>query len=287
MPIDHNATRAGLIVYADLLITAEQIATATESKHALLPHKEGDFNSFTYRQEELHAGRHRKTFPIEYFVANKQSNGDNSAHVMPQTPIHHYPFDAKEPCNAGYLNLEIIKELNRIGAKSVLDLGCGNGYLCRDLSNLGFNVTGVDPSSTGIAHARTLAPKVSFYEIGVYDNPQNLETHNYDAVVSTEVIEHLYYPKELIRFAKAVLKPGGYLVVTTPYHGYLKNLLLALFNKWDFHHKPLWDGGHVKYWSKKTLTEALENEGFFVENFIGCGRTRYLWKSMLLTARKA
>jgi hypothetical protein len=83
-----------------------------------------------------------------------------------------------------------------------------------------------------------------------------------------------------------VLKPGGYLVLSTPYHGYLKNLALSLTGKWDFHHSPLRDGGHIKFWSRKTLTELLETEGFHVTDFIGVGRIPYLWKSMVIVARK-
>ena len=83
-----------------------------------------------------------------------------------------------------------------------------------------------------------------------------------------------------------VLKPGGYLLVTTPYHGYLKNLALSVFGKWDKHHTALWHGGHIKFWSQATLTQLLSENGFRVDNFFGVGRLPYLWKSMVLVARK-
>lgn len=67
---------------------------------------------------------------------------------------HAYPFDANEPCSTEYLNPKIIEALKRLNAQSVLDLGCGNGFLCRDLSDQGFNVTGMDPSPTGIECAQ-------------------------------------------------------------------------------------------------------------------------------------
>ena len=79
--------------------------------------------------------------------------------------------------------------------------------------------------------------------------------------------------------------PGGELIITTPYHGYLKNLTLSILNKWDSHMDPLWLGGHIKLWSKKTLTQALRNAGFEVVNFIGCGRVPYFWKSMMIKAK--
>lgn len=76
------------------------------------------------------------------------------------------------------------------------------------------------------------------------------------------------------------------MVITTPYHGYLKNLALSLLDKWDVHHTPLWHGGHIKFWSRATLTELLDRHGFDVVGFSGVGRVPYLWKSMVLVARK-
>jgi hypothetical protein len=85
-------------------------------------------------------------------------------------------------------------------------------------------------------------------------------------------------------FANKYLMGGGAIIISTPYHGYLKNLALSVFNHWDKHHTPLWDGGHIKFWSKRTLTVLLEEQGFKVEKIIGVGRLPYLWKSMVLMA---
>ncbi len=107
-----------------------------------------------------------------------------------------------------------------------------------------------------------------------------------DAVVSTEVVEHLYAPHELVSFAHAALRPGGHFIVTTPYHGFLKNLALSLFNKWDRHFTPLWYGGHIKFWSRDTLSQLITAQPFDIVGFRGVGRYPYMWKSMVLIARK-
>jgi hypothetical protein len=82
------------------------------------------------------------------------------------------------------------------------------------------------------------------------------------------------------------LKPDGYLVLTTPYHGYFKNLVLSILGKWDAHLSPLWEGGHIKFWSRATLTRLLAEANFEVIDFAGVGRVPYLWKSMVLVARR-
>lgn len=108
----------------------------------------------------------------------------------------------------------------------------------------------------------------------------------FDAVVSTEVIEHLFAPHLLPMYARDCLREGGYLILSTPYHGYLKDLALSISDNWDSHHTPLWHGGHIKFWSRATLTQLLSEHGFRVLGFSGVGRLPYLWKSMVLIAKK-
>lgn len=184
-----------------------------------------------------------------------------------------------------YLEPAILGICRRYGFHKILDLGCGNGALCGTLRDAGFEMTGCDADAAGIELARRAYSACRFERLAMDDDPEVFGGAKFDAVVSTEVIEHLYAPRTLPRFAAKVLKPGGYLVVTTPYHGYAKNLVLSLLNKWDGHHDPMWDGGHIKFWSRKTLSRLLSENGFEVLEFGGVGRVPYLWKSMIIVTR--
>lgn len=192
------------------------------------------------------------------------------------------------PQSCGYIAPRILDLLKQLKVKRVLDLGAGNGALCAQISAQGYAVVGVEYDKAGVAVAQASHPNIAFYNFGVQDNPADLLSQEqvFDAVVSTEVIEHLFSPHLLPIYAKGVLKQGGYLIVTTPYHGYLKNLALAIFAKWDHHHTVLWHGGHIKFWSKATLSQLLVENGFQVVGFSGVGRLPYLWKSMVLVAKK-
>lgn len=190
--------------------------------------------------------------------------------------------------SCGYITPRILDILAKLGTRRVLDLGSGNGMLCKELAAAGLDVVGVEYDQQGVIVARRACPDVPFYRFGVQDDPAQLLAHEqqFDAVVSTEVIEHLFSPHLLPQYARQTLKPGGYLVLTTPYHGYCKNLMLSIFDKWDVHHTPLWHGGHIKFWSRATLSQLVTDAGFKVTGFSGVGRVPYLWKSMVLVAQK-
>jgi 2-polyprenyl-3-methyl-5-hydroxy-6-metoxy-1,4-benzoquinol methylase len=167
----------------------------------------------------------------------------------------------------------------------VLDLGCGNGALTVKLKRAGFDVLGLDPSPEQVRRARASYPDVRFEVGGIYDEPKFLGLADFDLVVCEEVVEHLYYPRELPRFAKAALHKDGHLIVTTPYYGYLRNLLLAIFNRWDHHLTPLWEHGHIKLFSRRNLCRLLEEGGFAVMKFYGAANIPYLWRNQVVVAR--
>lgn len=197
-----------------------------------------------------------------------------------------YGWDNGEPSGSQvYLSVPVIETLQALKAVRVLDLGCGNGAVSHYLQSHGFSVMGCDADQRGIEMARMGTSDAEFRLVSVYDSPDALGETAFDAVISTELIEHLFLPAALPRFARSVLKPGGHLILTTPYHGYFKNLLICLMGKWDSHHSPLWDGGHVKFWSYRSLSELLEANGFDVVGFKGVGRVYGLWKSMIITAK--
>jgi 2-polyprenyl-3-methyl-5-hydroxy-6-metoxy-1,4-benzoquinol methylase len=208
---------------------------------------------------------------------------------MTENTVDHYGWhSAQQTYSSSYVAPKIKEILKSLDIKRVADLGAGNGALCAEVAQLNYEVVGVEYDKSGVEIARKAYSQIPFYNFGVQDDPKALlqQEAPFDVVISTEVIEHLFSPHLLPSYAHAVLKDRGYLVVSTPYHGYLKNLALSILDKWDKHHTILWHGGHIKFWSKSTLTKLLEQNGFAVEKFFGVGRFPYLWKSMVIVARK-
>lgn len=163
----------------------------------------------------------------------------------------------------------------------ILDLGCGNGSFSNSLTKLGYAVVGIEESACGIKIAQQTYPDCHFIQGSIYNLSELELQHSFDVVISVEVIEHLFNPNALVTAAKYYLKPGGKLIITTPYHGYLKNLALAILGKMDDHFNALWSGGHIKFFSVPTLTKLLETEGCNEIKFQYAGRIPYFWKSMI------
>lgn len=192
------------------------------------------------------------------------------------------------PHTAGYLWPAVTAELDQLGLpadrRRVFEVGCGNGALAHHLARRGWAVTGIDPSESGVAEASKGGPG-EFHVASAYDDLAG-RFGTFPAVVSLEVVEHVYDPRRYARTVYGLLEPGGVAILSTPYHGYLKNLAIALRGKFDSHHAPLWDHGHIKFWSVRTLTALLTEVGFKVLRFHRVGRVPALAKSMIAVARR-
>jgi 2-polyprenyl-3-methyl-5-hydroxy-6-metoxy-1,4-benzoquinol methylase len=111
----------------------------------------------------------------------------------------------------------IVESINSLNSKniSVLDIGCGNGNIAMALGAVGYNVKGIDidKNSIELASNKNTLPNVKFE---VYDANSFTINNSFDAIVCSEVLEHLDKPWELVASVFNILKPGGVFVATVP-----------------------------------------------------------------------
>jgi len=154
------------------------------------------------------------------------------------------------------------------------------------LSALGFEVAGVDTSESGVANAQKAYPHLQIRLGTAYDDlPSQYGT--FPLVVSLEVIEHCMDPQAFAETFVSLIAPGGMGFLSTPYHSYLKNLALAVTGKMDRHFTALWPGGHVKFFSMKTLGQLLREAGAREIRFVRVGRIPVLAKSMVAIVKNS
>jgi 2-polyprenyl-3-methyl-5-hydroxy-6-metoxy-1,4-benzoquinol methylase len=178
-----------------------------------------------------------------------------------------------------------VVEKRSFNERKSFDLGCGNGSVSNLLSELGFKVIGIDPSESGVSVAASNFPHLQFHKGSAYDDLA-AQYGQFPLVISLEVVEHCYDPRKFAHTLCALVDDGGIAIISTPYHGYLKNLALAVAGKWDDHLGPLWDGGHIKFFSIATLRTLLTDAGFRDIRFIRVGRIPPLAKSIVAVASK-
>lgn len=100
-----------------------------------------------------------------------------------------------------------------ISRSKVLDLGCGTGLITQVLPG---NVTGIDISPWKIERARQHCPHATFMVGDVEDLSTLLSDSSFDAIVCTDVLEHLEAPDKVVEGIRRVLKPEGIFIGTVP-----------------------------------------------------------------------
>jgi SAM-dependent methyltransferase len=189
-----------------------------------------------------------------------------------------------------YLVPVLLEELASLGLppaqRRLFELGCGNGSVAEVLTQQGYQLTGVDASAQGIDQAKRRYPHLNLQPGSAYD-PLADTYGRFPVVISLEVVEHLYAPRVFARTLYDLVEPSGTAIVSTPYHGYWKNLALALTGRLDRHFTALWDYGHIKFWSMVTLRQLLQEAGFHSITFRRVGRVPALAKSMIAIATKS
>jgi 2-polyprenyl-3-methyl-5-hydroxy-6-metoxy-1,4-benzoquinol methylase len=99
---------------------------------------------------------------------------------------------------------------------SILDVGCGNGIISMKLGELGYQVQGIDISEKAISKAKqiNLLENVKFDVVSAEELTASGKT--YDAIICSEVLEHLSEPAVLLKTLFNILKNNGKLIVTVP-----------------------------------------------------------------------
>ena len=148
------------------------------------------------------------------------------------------------------LALTLLKGLNIDG--KLLDIGCSQGAFCKLAQELGFEVCGIDPAEEAIKYA---SQQLNLKNVFV-GSSQEIPNHwkDFNIITLLEVIEHLSNPREMVRKSFDLLKPGGYLLLSTPNN----NRLGALLNrrlKFDF------PPHHLTRWRAHTITLLLKEMG--------------------------
>jgi 2-polyprenyl-6-hydroxyphenyl methylase/3-demethylubiquinone-9 3-methyltransferase len=140
----------------------------------------------------------------------------------------------------------------------VLDLGCGAGRFVRALAAAGADPVGVELAEAALERARRNVPGADFRRVEP-DGSLPLDHRSVDVVWCSEVLEHVADVAGLLVEVRRVLRPGGRLLATVPFHGRVQGALVAL-TRFDAHFDPL--GQHLRFFTRTSLATTLDAGGF-------------------------
>jgi SAM-dependent methyltransferase len=167
---------------------------------------------------------------------------------------------------------------------SILDLAAGSGALTLRLADLGYAVTGCDY----VRENFRLHDKVAFRQVNLntaFDDA--FKGEKFDAIVASEILEHIENPRHVLRRCAALLKPGGTVLITTPNiessFSIAMRLRTGCFSLFDdaYYRRD----GHITPITSTLLKQALAEAGFALRRFETAGGHPGTWWKMRLLIR--
>lgn len=161
-------------------------------------------------------------------------------------------------------------------ATRVLDVGCGAGGFGRTLlaDRPTVELWGVeaDPAAALLASAHYRQVLTGPFPEAAADLPQGY----FDLVCFNDVLEHMVAPERAVQAALHHLAPRGTLFASIPNIRHFSVLWpLLTRGRWDYADDGLLDRTHVRFFTKSTMVELLENAGWHVLDVIGINRCRW------------
>jgi 2-polyprenyl-3-methyl-5-hydroxy-6-metoxy-1,4-benzoquinol methylase len=142
----------------------------------------------------------------------------------------------------------------------VLDVGCGEGHFTAQLARAGFDVLGIDVAEEPLRRARTQRPELDYRRVPA-NGAWPLEDASFDAVWAGETIEHVADTAAWLSEVRRVLRSRGTLVLSTPAHGRLRLLAMAVRGRaFDAHFEPR--GEHLRFYTRRSLRALLADFRF-------------------------
>jgi 2-polyprenyl-3-methyl-5-hydroxy-6-metoxy-1,4-benzoquinol methylase len=150
---------------------------------------------------------------------------------------------------------------DNVGAgERVLDVGCGEGRFAAELAHGGASVVCIDVAEEPLLRASEHHPELDVRLVDS-EGAWKLADASFDVVWAGEVIEHVADTAAWLSEVRRVLRSGGRLLLSTPAHERLTILALALSRR-AFAARFDPRGEHLRFYSRATLTELLEDFRF-------------------------
>ncbi|MHB8393886.1 MAG: class I SAM-dependent methyltransferase [Candidatus Dormibacteria bacterium] len=181
-----------------------------------------------------------------------------------------------------------VRTVERVDPRDILDVGCGDGFFLLRVRNVlshEVGCSGLDADAQSVAKAQAHGIDC---RVGLADQTLPFQDSSFDLVFAGEIIEHVADTDRMLEEVSRVLRPGGYLLLTTPnlLAWYNRILCVAGVTPMYVEHSyrasygPSWSlrrqvgpaVGHLRIFTYTALRMVLAQNGFEAEWIHGAAR---------------
>jgi trans-aconitate methyltransferase len=183
---------------------------------------------------------------------------------MTPQPQRHYSPRAPYDVKGSWVRHDLLAMVPAT-PRRVLSIGCGTGDTEVHLQQRGAEVTGVDVCAESVAIARPRLTNVLIGDVEQDPLPE-LQPRSFDLILCGDVLEHLRFTEHVLDRLRSWVADDGLLVVSVPnatHHSVLRQL--AFHRDWKYEDAGLFDRGHYRLFTKRSLLRLLGEHGFRVE----------------------
>lgn len=152
----------------------------------------------------------------------------------------------------------------------ILEINCGLSILAEKMAEKGIDVTVTDMSDVALGRAKVRGITKRFkVDIDTQQLPSSFEESKFDAIVSSSMIEHCFYPENTLREGARVLKDGGKLYAMVSNIGHWRFRLWLLFGRFPYLDGTPTDSLHLRCLTVHSLKELGKKYGLKVKKVEG------------------
>lgn len=211
-------------------------------------------------------------------------------------------YEHKTGAYFGGVRSDFLALLQSEGVTNVLEIGCGTGDTGAAALALGLaqTYTAVEIAPQAAAVARTRLTEVLEGDVERMALPWS--DHHFDAVLMSEVLEHLVDPWTLVKRVAEKLKPGAVVLASSPNVAQIAILRGIIADRWELTEEGVMDRTHLRWFTQASYREMFEDAGIRVErqlpltqpgpvgklfNLVTLGRLRHLTMSQICIVGRA
>jgi 2-polyprenyl-3-methyl-5-hydroxy-6-metoxy-1,4-benzoquinol methylase len=173
--------------------------------------------------------------------------------------IYDVPVDPNAPNNVHAITLRFVGSTKR-----VLEIGCASGHVTRALVAQGNTVVGVEVDPEAAKTAGEHAERVVVGDVEDMDLDLELGDDHFDVVVLGDVLEHLRDPLPVLRSARRLLAPRGFVVISLPNVAHVDVRLMLMSGRWDYRDLGLLDRTHLRFFTRASARRLVADAGLAV-----------------------